>query len=60
MYPLSFKEFLEAIQDSGIPVTLTTNGTRIDQTKIRSLIDEGLFLIDISLDAFSPENRPNS
>ena len=55
LHPKGYQFIQEAVQDSGVPVTLTTNGTRIDHEKIKSLIDEGLFLIDISIDAYSPE-----
>jgi MoaA/NifB/PqqE/SkfB family radical SAM enzyme len=51
----AYEFILEAIQDSGVSVTLTSNGTRINQSKMRTLFDEGLFLIDISVDAYSPE-----
>jgi radical SAM protein with 4Fe4S-binding SPASM domain len=55
LHPKGYQFIQEAVHDSGVPVTLTTNGTRIDHEKIKSLIDEGLFLIDISIDAYSPE-----
>lgn len=55
LHPKGYQFIQEAVQDSGVPVTLTTNGTRVDQEKIKTLIDEGLFLIDVSIDAYSPE-----
>jgi len=55
LHPNAYQFIHEAIQDSGVPVTLTTNGTRIDHEKMQSLFEEGLFLIDISVDAFSPD-----
>jgi len=54
LHPKGYQLIKEAIQDSGVPVTLTTNGTRINHEKINALFDEGLFLIDISIDAYSP------
>ena len=44
-----------AIKNSGIKVTLTTNGTILREKKIRLLLNSGIHLIDISVDAHKDE-----
>jgi MoaA/NifB/PqqE/SkfB family radical SAM enzyme len=44
-----------AAQNSGTAVTLTTNGTLLDDAKIENLLDTGIQVVDISIDAFHPE-----
>jgi pyruvate-formate lyase-activating enzyme len=44
-----------AVAHSGTTVTLTTNGTLLDADRINRLIETGVHLVDISLDAFRPE-----
>jgi pyruvate-formate lyase-activating enzyme len=44
-----------AVAHSGTTVTLTTNGTLLDETRTTRLLETGLHLVDISLDAFLPE-----
>ncbi|MEN6374695.1 MAG: radical SAM/SPASM domain-containing protein [Smithella sp.] len=44
-----------AVEKSGVFVTLTTNGTLLNDKRIEKLLSCGLHLIDISIDAFSPE-----
>lgn len=44
-----------ATQHSGTTVTLTTNGTLLDEARTAQLLDTGVHLIDISLDAHHPE-----
>ena len=36
-------------------VTLTTNGTLLNKKKMKKLLDTGLHMIDISIDAFKEE-----
>lgn len=43
-----------AVQNSGVYVTLTTNGSILDESRIEKLLASGLNLIDISIDAFQP------
>ena len=42
----------DAVSNSGSKVTLTTNGTLLNEKKMNKLLDTGLHMIDISLDAF--------
>jgi len=44
-----------AVKNSGVTVTLTTNGTIMNEKRIEKLLDIGVDVIDISIDAFSPE-----
>lgn len=44
-----------AVKHSGAYVTLTTNGTIMNEKRIEKLLDSGLHLIDISIDAHTPE-----
>jgi MoaA/NifB/PqqE/SkfB family radical SAM enzyme len=49
-------EMLEyAVRHSGVMVTLTTNGKTLDEKKAERLLAAGVDVVDISLDAFSPE-----
>lgn len=49
-------EILEyAICNSGTMVTVTTNGSLLDEDKTRHLLDIGLGLIDFSLDAYNDD-----
>lgn len=42
-----------AVQHSGVFVTLTTNGTILNEPRIEKLLASGLNLVDISIDAYS-------
>jgi len=42
-----------AVRRSGVFVTLTTNGTTMNDKRIRKLLESGLHLVDVSIDAFS-------
>jgi MoaA/NifB/PqqE/SkfB family radical SAM enzyme len=44
-----------AVKNSGVTVTLTTNGTIMNENRIERLLDTGVDVIDISIDAFSPK-----
>lgn len=44
-----------AVKHSGAFVTLTTNGTIMNEKRIEKLLDSGLHLIDTSIDAFTAE-----
>lgn len=51
-----FWELLEYARDKGVgPVGLTTNGSGLNERNARRLLEAGVFMVDISLDAFSPE-----
>ncbi|MBX9766955.1 MAG: radical SAM protein [Bdellovibrionales bacterium] len=57
--PLIHKQCLEMLEyakaNSGVMVALTTNGRLMTETVQQKLVDIGIDLIDISLDAFTPE-----
>ncbi|GEM_PF-157228 len=44
-----------AVQRSGSAVTLTTNGTVMDETHSEELVGAGIDMVDISIDAYHPE-----
>jgi MoaA/NifB/PqqE/SkfB family radical SAM enzyme len=44
-----------AVRCSGVFVTLTTNGTILNEKRVEKLLASGLHLIDVSIDAFTPE-----
>lgn len=49
-------DFLDdAVQRSGAFVTLTTNGTMLNERRVRKLLESGLHMVDVSLDAFTPQ-----
>jgi MoaA/NifB/PqqE/SkfB family radical SAM enzyme len=45
-----------AVKNSGTMVTLTTNGTLLTPVRIEKVLDTGVNVIDISLDAFKDES----
>lgn len=54
LHPLAYDFMLEAIREAGVPVTLTSNGSCINHEEMGILFNEGLHLIDISIDAYFP------
>lgn len=44
-----------AVRESGSTVTLTTNGTLLDRARAEQLLETGVHLVDISVDAFQPQ-----
>ena len=44
-----------AVRNSGVTVTLTTNGTLLNEKRIEQLLATGVDVVDISIDAFTPE-----
>lgn len=44
-----------AVRNSGVTVSLTTNGTLLNEKTTEQLLATGVNLIDISIDAFTPE-----
>jgi dTDP-4-amino-4,6-dideoxygalactose transaminase/uncharacterized Fe-S cluster-containing radical SAM superfamily protein len=44
-----------AVRSSGVFVTLTTNGTILNERRVEKLLASGLHLVDVSIDAFTPE-----
>ena len=53
VHPKSYEMIQYAVEKSGTKVTLTTNGTLLNEKKMEKLLKTGLHMIDISLDAFS-------
>lgn len=55
IHPLGYKMIQYAVDRSGTFVCLTTNGTIMKEKKTRQLLDAGIHMIDISIDAYRPE-----
>ena len=55
VHPKSYEMILYAVENSNTKVTLTTNGTLLNEKKMTKLLNTGLHLIDISVDAFKEE-----
>lgn len=54
-HPHIYEMLEEATRNSGVMVTLTTNGTLMTEKRIERLLAAGVDVIDISLDALTPE-----
>lgn len=55
IHPKIFDMMDYAIRNSGTMVSLTTNGVLMTPKRARQVLDVGVNLVDISLDAFTPE-----
>jgi MoaA/NifB/PqqE/SkfB family radical SAM enzyme len=55
IHPRIFEMLDYAVQRSGTYVTLTTNGTLLNERRIERLINTGVHVVDISIDAFHLE-----
>lgn len=55
VHPQCYDMLEYAVQRSGVLVSLTTNGTILNEKRVRRLLDSGLDVIDISIDAHTPE-----
>jgi MoaA/NifB/PqqE/SkfB family radical SAM enzyme len=55
VHPDGYKMIKYAVDNANTFVCLTTNGTIMNERKTRKLLDSGIHMIDISLDAFLPE-----
>lgn len=55
LHPKGYDLIEEAVRLSGTFVTLTTNGTIMNEVRTQRLLEAGVHLIDISIDAFRPE-----
>ncbi len=55
VHPHAYAMIDEAVRRSGVFVTLTTNGTIMDEKRTTRLLESGVHMIDISIDAFRPE-----
>ncbi len=54
-HPKGYEMIEYAARASGVFVTITTNGTIMNETRTRKLLESGVHLIDISIDAHTPE-----
>ena len=52
VHPKSYEMIQYAVDYSNTKVTLTTNGTLLNEKKMIKLLDTGINLIDVSIDAF--------
>ena len=55
LHPRIYDMLQYAVLHSGVFVTLTTNGTIMNEKRIERLLSSGLHMVDISIDAFHPE-----
>lgn len=55
LHPKVYEMLSYAVEKSGVMVSLTTNGSLLNDCNINRLLDTGIGLIDISLDAYSRE-----
>lgn len=55
VHPKCYDILEYAVRNSGVMVTLTTNGTIMNERRIEKLLASGLHMIDVSIDAFTPE-----
>lgn len=55
VHPNGYDMIQSAVDYSGVYVTLTTNGKIMNEKRTQRLLESGVHLIDISIDAFKPE-----
>jgi radical SAM protein with 4Fe4S-binding SPASM domain len=55
VHPQIYDMLDHAVKYSGVFVTLTTNGTILNEKRLEKLLASGLHMVDVSLDAYSPE-----
>jgi MoaA/NifB/PqqE/SkfB family radical SAM enzyme len=55
VHPNGYDMIEAAVKYSGVYVTLTTNGKIMNEKRTQLLLDAGVHMIDISIDAFHPE-----
>ena len=53
VHPKSYDMIMDAVENSDTKVTLTTNGTILNEKRIKKLMSTGLHMIDVSIDAFT-------
>jgi len=54
-HPHAYDMIDEAVRRSGVYVTLTTNGTIMNEARTLRLLEAGVHMIDVSIDAYRPE-----
>jgi MoaA/NifB/PqqE/SkfB family radical SAM enzyme len=59
LHPKGYEMIEYAARNSGVYVTLTTNGTIMNERRTKRLLDSGVHMIDISIDAASPKTYAN-
>lgn len=59
VHPKSYDLIYEAVKYSGTKVTLTTNGTILNEKRIKKLMGTGLHMIDVSIDAYEEDTYRN-
>ena len=55
VHPKSYEMIQDAVENSKTKVTLTTNGTLLNEKRMYKILKTGLHMIDISTDAYSNE-----
>jgi MoaA/NifB/PqqE/SkfB family radical SAM enzyme len=55
IHPQAYDMIEDSARRSGVFVTLTTNGTIMNEKRTQRLLDAAVHMIDISIDAFTPE-----
>lgn len=55
VHPKAYDMIEEAVRESGVYVTITTNGTIMNEKRTVRLLEAGVHMIDISIDAHQPE-----
>lgn len=55
VHPKSYEMIQDAVENSNTKVTLTTNGTLLNEKRMYKILKTGLHMIDISTDAYSNE-----
>jgi MoaA/NifB/PqqE/SkfB family radical SAM enzyme len=55
VHPHGYEMIQSAVDYSGVYVTMTTNGKIMNEKRTQKLLESGVHLIDISIDAFKPE-----
>jgi MoaA/NifB/PqqE/SkfB family radical SAM enzyme len=55
VHPHAYEMIDEAVRRSGVYVTLTTNGTIMNEQRTTRLLEAGVHMIDISIDAHQPD-----
>jgi pyruvate-formate lyase-activating enzyme len=55
IHPQIFEMLSLAKRESGVLVSLTTNGMLLNDRRLASLLETGVDVVDISIDAYSPE-----
>ncbi len=55
VHPNGYDMIQSAVDHSGVYVTLTTNGKIMNEKRTHKLLESGVHLIDISIDAYKPE-----